>query len=1253
MKTRSAAIEPPNIAAGVKARRMARVSSPLYRSPDSQILPTPSANEIGEAKVLPTLTTPGHILVSSINMDKPETSEQSAKGRQTSGPKFLKDSWTADDRRLFFQGIRLYGRNFTELTRFIRSRGHRGTSGCDTLPTPNCAQQGVADPVPTPVGGAHNAQNMTSAPPSTAGCSLPPTGGQPSSQPSSLPGAPAFPLQDLNAAAGGRTRDQVRLFYQQTWHKLRRYIKYPDGVPQHVREVYALVNWSIMRSRIKKALDNRLGEKLNELVHYGSTCVKHNGRRFLLRTPVCPALKQINKISAPAQEFTLPEDVWVELVPSSQIVAWRVLEAEQNPRLRLRVDINRQLSDVISLVEAKWMYPVERIRSLLELNCEQQPSDGSRGDCGGRLKVDDFAKDHLLLRFPKEQKLEGAISLQEVSRTRSADISLSAYQARRLEALSTVGQREESEESSRPSPAVPKVAALSSGPPEVSVDVDNVKETMHTEAAAVFHEMEDCSADQTSVRPQESSARPPPTSVLPPTSAVCPNYTLPPVNPVVHLDLRSAASCLMSGVTFEEARSLKLLVIYLALGCPARIRFEYDFVHLSTANGKTLIKNTRQGNIITDGISNGLRRLLHLNASDYLNYKDWTRNHNQTSARPTASTKNRLASNATTLNEGTPPGERPQAPQSSFNACQQPEVQIHPPLVSSGHEAVVVGQTTKVVVARQLNVCGPEAGPAQVTAHPTPTCVADVSGSASVSASPQQSAVSVTTPVTLPSQIRPSPRVLLPRPHPPFSSGQATLAPATQRPPIPAPQSSLSALRAFNQSQARSSRTARSRSLLSSQTVRRGRNPPPVAAPTPHTTAAMPVTTTTIWTPGAMCESGNQDNSPSRRENEGIHTTLTASTTTAAPAPAATSGAIAPPALGPFSTAASAPSVRVNYSLDTSAALYTAEVGTNSTVSITPSTATATPSDAMRLNQNTFDSLPQPDFGPSLSLDGYTNQSSTSDTMKSLLNAIMRTVPPSSAPEETENQHHSEQQSHQEQDQGEQEQHQDFNSLCQLDLMYPSPAAGNSTIPFPIVLGTPENTQPPPPPDFQFPGPSPVSYSLLLNEDSSSSLGAVITGLSRRSGAEPLQPAGGESSLSDSLACKILMEMAHPTVDDIPFTIDVKPATTDGAILTDQSETLAPGSGGGPHPDWFPNSSDKKKFCCQDGFIVTQDLAAEDRKFHLLTPVESLPAQSPRSLTEVPNAVQSTPLSLPVSSDQVPWDTPSLHASTSEAHIQS
>uniref|UniRef100_A0A0R3TFN3 Mediator of RNA polymerase II transcription subunit 14 n=1 Tax=Rodentolepis nana TaxID=102285 RepID=A0A0R3TFN3_RODNA len=97
-----------------------------------------------------------------------------------------------------------------------------------------------------------------------------------------------------------------------------------------------------------------LGEKLNEFIQTGSTYVKHHGRRYLLRTPTCQILKQLNNISSPTQNFTLPDDVVVELVPATQVVAWRVLEAEQNPRLRLIVDINRQLSDVISITEVKW-----------------------------------------------------------------------------------------------------------------------------------------------------------------------------------------------------------------------------------------------------------------------------------------------------------------------------------------------------------------------------------------------------------------------------------------------------------------------------------------------------------------------------------------------------------------------------------------------------------------------------------------------------------------------------------------------------------------------------------------------------------------------------------------------------------------------------------------------------------------------------------------------------------------------------------
>lgn len=44
----------------------------------------------------------------------------------------------------------------------------------------------------------------------------------------------------------------MRFFYQRTWQKIRRYVKFPEEVPQHAREVYALVNYSVIRTRIKK-----------------------------------------------------------------------------------------------------------------------------------------------------------------------------------------------------------------------------------------------------------------------------------------------------------------------------------------------------------------------------------------------------------------------------------------------------------------------------------------------------------------------------------------------------------------------------------------------------------------------------------------------------------------------------------------------------------------------------------------------------------------------------------------------------------------------------------------------------------------------------------------------------------------------------------------------------------------------------------------------------------------------------------------
>ncbi|VDP86155.1 unnamed protein product [Echinostoma caproni] len=70
------------------------------------------------------------------------------------------------------------------------------------------------------------------------------------------------------------------------------------------------------------------------------------------------------------------------------------------------------------------------------------------------------------------------------------------------------------------------------------------------------------------------------------------------------------------------------------MGCPDRIRFEYSFVvtdEKGNPSARTSNEPVDQSNVITcpvndpdgQGISNGLRRLLHLNASDYLLHREW------------------------------------------------------------------------------------------------------------------------------------------------------------------------------------------------------------------------------------------------------------------------------------------------------------------------------------------------------------------------------------------------------------------------------------------------------------------------------------------------------------------------------------------------------------------------------------------------------------------------------------------------------
>ncbi|VDQ15631.1 unnamed protein product, partial [Trichobilharzia regenti] len=140
-----------------------------------------------------------------------------------------------------------YGRNFNEITRFIRSRRHRTTADHQTVTSNNSTE-----PNSNNLHSGNNLASSSNVPTSSGSSTLGAPHSSNASQSSTGVNTALASNSDLNTPCGGRTREQVRFFYQQTWHKIRRYVKYPDEVPQHVREVYAIVNYSVIRTRIKK-----------------------------------------------------------------------------------------------------------------------------------------------------------------------------------------------------------------------------------------------------------------------------------------------------------------------------------------------------------------------------------------------------------------------------------------------------------------------------------------------------------------------------------------------------------------------------------------------------------------------------------------------------------------------------------------------------------------------------------------------------------------------------------------------------------------------------------------------------------------------------------------------------------------------------------------------------------------------------------------------------------------------------------------
>ncbi|XP_064608359.1 protein cramped-like isoform X2 [Liolophura sinensis] len=165
-----------------------------------------------------------------------------------------------------------------------------------------------------------------------------------------------------------KNKDQVRHFYYRTWHKISKYIHFCEGVKKQIQELYGLINYGEMRKRIGGSVDERYLHKLNQLIHKGSTYVRIKGKNHRVRTPVCNALKKLNRVEEPKADNSpkVPAKVSLEVVARTNCAWSQVQELAQNPRLRISLKASHRLAAVIAFLEKKWKPQRLRIKESLD-----------------------------------------------------------------------------------------------------------------------------------------------------------------------------------------------------------------------------------------------------------------------------------------------------------------------------------------------------------------------------------------------------------------------------------------------------------------------------------------------------------------------------------------------------------------------------------------------------------------------------------------------------------------------------------------------------------------------------------------------------------------------------------------------------------------------------------------------------------------------------------------------------------------------
>ncbi|KAL3265316.1 hypothetical protein HHI36_009524 [Cryptolaemus montrouzieri] len=149
------------------------------------------------------------------------------------------------------------------------------------------------------------------------------------------------------------TKEHVRHLYYKTWHKISKYLKFSEGTKKAVQELYGLINYGELRKKVGM-FTQKINHKLNELIHNGCVAIRVKGKMVRIKTPMCAALRRLNKLDEKDDDLKLPSKVIVELRPRDMSSFLKVQNMALNPRIRTELPLQKKLSTLITCISKKW-----------------------------------------------------------------------------------------------------------------------------------------------------------------------------------------------------------------------------------------------------------------------------------------------------------------------------------------------------------------------------------------------------------------------------------------------------------------------------------------------------------------------------------------------------------------------------------------------------------------------------------------------------------------------------------------------------------------------------------------------------------------------------------------------------------------------------------------------------------------------------------------------------------------------------------